>query len=143
MKRIVLALVAIFLVAPMAFAEPGPEVIYVNDDTGECGYLWVGDEYEEYTPESRAWDEVMLLGETRENVCADVEGKYGSEICGSSDAEAICSDLGYEYIGEVPSETKILMEEDGAIDDDQQPWVLYAVGGILVILGVIFVRNRS
>ncbi|MFA5792259.1 MAG: hypothetical protein WC897_00105 [Candidatus Gracilibacteria bacterium] len=92
----------------------GPVYIYHNTVTNECGSLWIGDEFNEYTPASLDWKNVGILG--------------------SDSAQSFCQNAGYTYTEVVPSKETALMLEDGT--DVQTASFVYAlliVAGMLVL----------
>jgi len=135
----------------VASAEPMPNMLYLNEDFGECGYVWGGDEYYEYSPSDDGWEDGMwLAGKSYEPGCEyivnnldpdyvlDEGGSYcdylvwGLDVYADiSDPEAVCGILGYHYVGEIASEEYVVGSR-GMMSNDY--FIPFLVGSILLTL---------
>lgn len=150
-KKTRLLLLGFILFIPIAFAEPMPDILYVNDINGECGYAWGGDEYAQYEPSGDEWEDVAFVGFWNESSCkaiADRIADIGTQdactfleenykITGTDDPEQICEIMGYNYTGELEVFSKNEMPIDYGKSEITSCWK-YFIGVFAGILLIVF-----
>ncbi len=116
----------------IAMATPLPNILYTDEDSGECGYIWGGDEYVQYGPVDGRWEEDRMLLEEPNN------------------PQEACEALGLHYVGELESvemytdlgEDLIVEYGDGKIAYGYETYWEYLVGGVLILGVAFFVWRR-